>query len=51
MTGFYMKCNTGLKWIKVLNVVLSVFKVNNQDTGSTLRSSRPDVFCKKGVTV
>ena len=27
MTGFYMKCNTGFKWVKV-SLLLNPFKIN-----------------------
>ena len=30
MTGFYMKCNTGLKWVKLAITKMTLGTVNDQ---------------------
>ena len=47
MTGFYMKCNTGIKWVKRtkcnntnIRELLIFIKVNNKNTGFNMTSNR-----------
>ena len=46
MNGFYMKCNTRLKWVNLLN--FNLFKVNNKGTNAVdIGTSRNSHFTKR----
>ena len=43
MTGFYMKCNTGLKWVKVedLGLLLRISRMPNPTINSAGHTDQP----------
>ena len=50
MNGFYMKCNTRLKWVNLLN--FNLFKVNNKGTNAVdIGTSRNSHFTKRKLLV
>ena len=35
MTGFFMKCNTELRWVDVLNIAINLLKIINKHARAT----------------